>query len=191
MLLITACAADQTVKLPTTNASHQFAGGVHRLVVVPPVIDSRTELLRIGVKKNIFGVETASVYPDRNVRVWLRQRVENELRATGFNVAVRGRSDTWQLQLELLKFFVEPVLQQASVDFETDLGIRVQVTQGDVIVAERRYLTKGLAHHAGLGEKTYTPSLEEATDAFVARLIPDFLALMKQFPTSNPSDVPP
>ena len=168
---------NQTVKLPESEIAHDQPGK-HSALVVPPVADQREVTDHIGVRKGAFGIPTAKIYPDRNVAVWLRERVRAELRAAGFNIVRQSEAGSAStIELLLLKFFVEPVMGWGTETFETDLAVRLRVTTAAGRSTEREYLTKGVAAGRVPSEKNYTPSLEQAMEELLKRVIPDIIAL--------------
>jgi uncharacterized lipoprotein YajG len=176
-LLLTACAAvDQTVKLPEDPVSDQGVGKSSAgVLIVSQVRDQREIKDYIGLKKTAFGIPTAKIYPDRNVAVWLRERLKAELRNAGFDIARHGEPASATVELALLRFFVEPVLGWDTEKFETDLAVRVKVTPPSGSRAEREYQTRGVAEGRAPSEKNYTPSLEQATAELMKQLVPDIL----------------
>ena len=191
-LLTTACAVvDQTVKLPEGRVSDQGVGKRSAgVVIVSPVTDQREIRDHIGVKKTAFGIPTAKIYPDRNVAVWLRERLKAELRTAGFDIARKGEPASATVELALLRFFVEPVLGWDTETFETDLAVRVTVTPPSGSRAEREYRTRGVAEGQTPSEKNYTPSLEQATAELMKQLVPDILNLAGRSSEAGPRALP-
>jgi uncharacterized lipoprotein YajG len=191
-LLMTACVAvDQTVKLPEVRVSDQGVGKPSAgVVIVSPVTDQREIRDYIGVKKTAFGIPTAKIYPDRNVAVWLRERLKAELRTAGFDIARKGQPPSATVELALVRFFVEPVLGWDTEKFETDLAVRVKVTPPSGNSAEREYRTRGVAEGRTPSEKNYTPSLEQATAELMKRLVPDILDLAGRSSEAGPRALP-
>jgi hypothetical protein len=187
---MSACAlTDQTVRLPA-HTPYDWSGepgGV--AVVVLPVIDERDITDHIGVKKNGFGMSTAKIFPDRNVAVWLRERLKAELRAAGFETVPKSElSSAATIQVTLLQLFVEPVLGWGGENekFQTTLAGRVRITPSVGTVAERQYLVQGVAAGHVPREKNYTPSLAQATAELMKRLILDIRALTAHLPRASP-----
>jgi hypothetical protein len=178
-ILMTACVfMNQTVKLPESEIGHDTPGKRSGALVVPPVADQREVTDHIGVRKGAFGIPTAKIYPDRNVAVWLRERVRAELRAAGFTIVRQSEAASAStIELILLKFFVEPVMGWGTETFEMDLAVRLRVTTTAGRSTEREYLTRGVAAGRVPSEKNYTPSLEQATEELLKRVIPDIIAL--------------
>ena len=191
-LLTTACAVvDQTVKLPEGRVSDQGVGKRSAgVVIVSPVTDQREIRDHIGVKKTAFGIPTAKIYPDRNVAVWLRERLKAELRTAGFDIARKGEPVSATVELALLRFFVEPVLGWETETFETDIAVRVTVTPPSGSRAEREYRTRGVAEGQTPSEKNYTPSLEQATAELMKQLVPDILNLAGRSSEAGPRALP-
>ncbi len=174
-----ACAfTDQTVKLPTI----QFLIGrsphpCRATVVVPLIVDLREATDHIGVKKNLFGMDT-KVFPDRNVAVWLRERLKTELRAAGVNtIRKRGNESAAVVQLFLMRLFSEPVFRWGDDDdYETTLAVRLKVTSGAGEITDREYAVTGVARGQRPKEKNYTPSMEHATAELMKRLVPEIIS---------------
>jgi uncharacterized lipoprotein YajG len=189
-LLMTACAlTDQTVKLPAHPPSDWSGVPVGVSIVVLPVIDQRDIRDHIGVKKNSFGMPTAKIYPDRNVAVWLRERLRAQLRATGFETVQKNElPSAAMVQVALLQLFVEPVLGWGKKEkFQTTLAVRVRIMPTIGTRAEREYLIQEVTAGHGPREKNYTPSLEQATAELMKRLIFDIRALTAHRPAGQPT----
>ena len=176
-----ACAfTDQTVKLPTIEISGgAIAPPCRATVVVPLVVDLREATDHIGVKKNLFGMETGRVFPDRNVALWLRERLKTELRAAGVNtLRKRGNEPAVVVQLLLMRLFSEPVFRGGDDDdYETTLAVRLKVTSLAGEIAEREYAVTGVASGQRPKERNYTPSMEHATAELMKRLVPEIVSI--------------
>jgi hypothetical protein len=146
-------------------------------VVVPLIVDLREAKDHIGVKKNLFGMDTAKVFPDRNVGVWLRERLKAELRAAGVDtIRRRGDQSAVVVQLLLMRLFSEPVFRWGVADYETTLAVRLKVTSPAGEIADREYVVTGVASGECPKEKNYTPSVEHATAELMKRLVPEIIS---------------
>ena len=145
-------------------------------VVVPLVVDLREAPDHIGVK-HLFGMDTGKVFPDRNVAVWLRERLKTELRAAGVNtIRKRGNESAVVVQLLLMRFFSEPVFRWGQYDYETTLAVRLKLTSAAGEMADLEYVVTGVASGQSPGEKNYTPSVEHATAELMKRLVPEIIS---------------
>ena len=132
-----------TVPMPQPGGTTGYSGGADRTVVVPAFVDKRYDQSRVGMKKNNYNQDTASVLPSLNVNEWLATRLVNELKSAGFRVGTTGENvKVTKIQGFTQKLFIEPVIQWSTVDVETDLSVLIHVSRPDGLEAERRYFVK-------------------------------------------------
>jgi hypothetical protein len=178
-LSMMACAVtDQTVKLPTLQLAHAaIAPSYKATVVVPLIMDLREATDHIGVRKNLFGMDT-KIFPDRNVALWLRERLRAELRAAGVNVIRKHENESAAVvQLRLITLSSAPVFRWGHDDYETTLVVRLTVTSVGGGIIDREYVVTGVAGGQRPKEKNYTSSVEDATAALMRRLVPEIISI--------------
>ena len=173
-----ACAfTDQTVRLPSIEVSERTIAPLFgATVVVPLIVDLREAKDHIGVKKDLFGMGTAKVFPDRNVPIWLRERLTTELRSAGLNIIRKGgKESAVVVQVLLMRLFSEPVFRSGEndYDYETTLAVRLKITSAAGEIADRQYVVTGVARGESPKEKNYTLSVEHATAELMKRLVPE------------------
>lgn len=170
------------VTLPTQPTSG-YSGGDNRVLIVPKFIDQRQIKDRIGMQKNGYGMDTASAMADQNVDAWLAERLTAELRAVGFQVVGAGaQAKGTQIQGYVIKLFAEPVQQWTTMDLETDLAVRIELSRPDGLEAERRYFIKGVEQGMMSLSGAFNGSVSKTSDALMKRLIPDIINLLNKFP---------
>ena len=175
-----------TVPMPQPGGTTGYSGGADRTVVVPAFVDKRYDQSRVGMKKNNFNQDTASVLPSLNVNEWLGTRLGNELKSAGFRVGTTGENVTaTKVQGFTQKLFIEPVVQWSTVDVETDLSVLIHVSRPDGLEAERRYFVKGLDPALMALEDSYASSLRQAMDALMKRVVADIINLLNRFPETE------
>ncbi len=169
------------VTLPTQPTSG-YSGGDNRVVLVPKFIDQREIKDRIGMQKNGFGADTANALADQSVDAWLAARLAAELKAAGFQVVGEEANKAIKIQGYVLKMFAEPVQQWSTVDVETDLAVKIQLTRGDDLEAERRYFVKAVEQGLMSLSGGFNGSVNKASDALMKRLVPDIINLLNKYP---------
>ena len=172
-----ACAfTDQTVKLPPTQISAAAIAAPYKATVLVPLIVDLRETDHIGVKKNLFGMDTGKVFPDRNVALWLRERLKTELRAAGVNTIRTRGNESAVVQLFLIRLFSEPVFRGGADEYETTLAVRLKLTSEGGEISDREHVVIGVAGGQSPKEKNYTTSVEQATAELMKRLVPDIIS---------------
>lgn len=175
-----------TVPMPQPGGTTGYSGGADRTVVVPAFVDKRYDQSRVGMKKDNFNQDTASVLPSLNVNEWLGTRLGNELKSAGFRVGTTGENvKATKVQGFTQKLFIEPVVQWSTVDVETDLSVIIHVSRPDGLEAERRYFVKGLDPALMALEDSYASSLRQAMDALMKRVVADIINLLNRFPETE------
>ena len=175
-----------TVPMPQPSGTTGYSGGADRPVVVLAFVDKRYDQSRVGMKKNNFNQDTASVLPSLNVNEWLGTRLGNELKSAGFRVDTTGENvKTTKIHGFTQKLFIEPVVQWSTVDVETDLSVLIHVSRPDGLEAERRYFVKGLDPALMALEDSYASSLRQAMDALMKRVVADIINLLNRFPETE------
>ena len=106
-----------------------------RRVHVARVRDGRSERFRIGVKKNGYGNETASVFleADRGTApAWVHQALGGELAAAGLAVSVMPGPQDERISVTLKQFFVEPRIDMWVIELHgiVLLDLEVRLTDG-------------------------------------------------------------
>jgi hypothetical protein len=181
--IVSGCAfSNIPVTLPTQPTSG-YSGGDNRVLTVPKFIDQREIKDRIGMQKNGYGMDTANAIADQSVDGWLAARLAAELQAVGFKIVGDGaHPKATKIQGYVLKMFTEPVQQWSTMDLETDLAVRIQLSRPDDLEAERRYFIKGLEQGLISLSGAFNGSVNKASDALMKRLVPDIINLLNKYP---------
>lgn len=107
---------DATVNLPASFAVGIQAGGGGRELAVPELLDERAVRDRIGMKKNGYGMDTASILANEAVEKSLSERLRKELEAAGFKVKTDGDGPgVTKVQGSVPELFAEPVIKPNSL----------------------------------------------------------------------------
>ena len=131
-------------------------------------------------------MDTANAVPDQSIESWLTTRLGAELQSSGFQIVSEGaNSKAAKVEGYILKLFIEPVQQWATMDLETDFSVRIRVTRSDGLEAERRYFVKGVGQGLMSLGGAYNASLSNATDTLMKRIVADIINLLNKFPDSK------
>jgi hypothetical protein len=121
-------------------------------------------------------METGKVFADRNVAVWLRERLRTELRSAGVNTIRKSENQSAMVvQLFLLRFFSEPLSRLGPDEYQTTLAVRLKVTSVAGEITDRQYVATGVARGHRPKKKNYTPSVQHATDELMNRLVAEII----------------
>lgn len=187
---------DDTIPLPQSGSTTGYTGGNGRVLVVPPFINRRSEE-RIGMVKNGYGMDTASVFANQNVEEWLASRLREELTSAGFHVNRQGEHlNATTVQGITQELFIEPVtVSYGRTDYESDIAVLIRMSRPDGLEAERRYYAKGSEHEPGYYKKGMDElfkqedprigSLRKSSDDLMKRVVADIINLLNRFPESQ------
>jgi hypothetical protein len=181
--LVSGCAFSNVEVRLSTEATSAYSGGQDRPLAISSFVDQRPIKGRIGMQKNGYGMDTANAVADQSVDAWLTARLAGELRSAGFQIVSDGAApNATKINGQVLKLFVEPVQQWSTVDVETDLSVRIQVTRPDGFQAERQYFVKAVDQGMASLSGAYTASVSKATEVLMKRIVVDVINLMNKFP---------
>lgn len=101
--------------------------------------------------KKYFGAESADIFVEESVLMWLASRLSSELDSAGFEVtaspAMEERTDRasgmgTEIHGTLLKLFIEPIASGFTI--EADLAVNIRVKRKDGLDTERQFFEKGV-----------------------------------------------
>jgi hypothetical protein len=177
---------DVRLKPPATGLKTSIPGGNQRQVIVTaPFADARQITHRCGMQKGGFGNETADAVCQGEPVQWIAALLASELKASGFTVLpAEGNARASALKIEgvLLKIFAEPVVGFWTTTVETDLNVRLVVTSGTGLRAERTFFVKGELTSVIWPQGIFNDSLENGARELLAQMVNAILELMKQYP---------
>ena len=131
--------------------------------------DMRDSALRlvIGHVKNGYGMKTATVVADKEVTIWVKQCIENELQKNG---AVLENASTSNIIVDVLVCYA-----QAYERYGAEVKGKVSVSSaGNEIFKDREYSGKDiLGMNWAATSKSYQEVLELAMKDFLQKLLPD------------------
>ncbi len=132
--LCTGCPfSDVHLQLDLTPGSNKCEAAGSR-VHVPRVKDGRVERFRIGVKKNGYGSETASVFLKQDqgsVPEWVHRTMVRELVAAGLEVSDEPAPTDERVTLTVKQFFVEPRIDVWYMELHGVLLLNLEVRLTD------------------------------------------------------------
>jgi len=146
------------------------AGPGGRQVVVLSVTDERQEKNRIGNVRNTFGMDTANVVTNDDVRVWVENALKQDLERAGYAVVPAGGPDTDNpigLQASILKVYCDVYL---TYDGEVSLMLNLQGR-------DRSPVTKEIEGEGSVGmnwaatAKSYAESLALALQSAISKVV--------------------
>jgi hypothetical protein len=194
--IASACAyPNVALDLPTRGLDASLSGGKGRqVIVIAPFADAREIRERCGLHKNGFNVDSADVVCQSDPTVWLAQLLSDELRRTGFEVLdeqAPHRPGALRIEGSLVKLFVEPVLGVWSASLETDLAVKLRVTTGTGLEAERSFFVKGWK--GGVLMPTPQPfhtATQRATQRLLEELTRAIFELLDRYPQLGAGGAP-
>jgi hypothetical protein len=184
--------AFQDVHLTMGSVSQYAAltgGQGRRVVVVVPFEDSRG-VVRCGMMKNGYNMDTADAICPEPPAAWIARLLANELRAAGFLVTTEGAPaeapgvdrDVLRVEGDLLTLFVEPVIGFWEVTLETDFEVRLAATTASGLLAERGFFVKGSKQSVGAFKSVFQSSFDDATRQIVREMVVAITILMNRYP---------
>ena len=110
----------------------------------------------------------------------------DELRASGFRVLpADGAKEPNAVRVDgsLLKLFVEPVQGAFSGSLEADLSVKLRLTSGNGLDAERTFFVKGWKGGQLVSTmQPYHTALHRATQDLLAQMVGSIVELMNRYP---------
>lgn len=143
MCLCSACAIANATFEPDYDPVIAGCDAGGKSVVLTPPADERTEKHRVGVKKNGYGHESASLFFDvgeRGVPGWVSDALAAELTASGIEVEkdrVTPAPGSPAVTVVVRQFYVEPQLGGFGGDIWGQVVIRLEVAFADGTRYER------------------------------------------------------
>jgi uncharacterized lipoprotein YajG len=145
------------------------------------VTDKRDSALKpvVGHVKNTYGMKTAKVVADKEVSIWVKDIIVEELKRSGASVmtdeAVLDNKAT-KITVDVLVFYA-----QAYLKYGGEVTVAVTVIKNDQkIVNEKIYTGKAtLGMNWGASSESYQQVLELATEEMLKTLIPDIITAIK------------
>ncbi len=145
------------------------------------VADKRNPSLKpvVGHVKNGYGMKTASVVADKEVSVWMRGVIIDELKRSGASVISEGANLNEKLSMitvEVLVFYAQAYMRYGG---EVSVALTVK-KDGSDIIKEKRYSGKAtLGMNWSASSESYQKVLELAMEDMLQQLIPDIITAMK------------
>jgi hypothetical protein len=144
--------------------------------VILAVADMRASTERIGNVRNGFGMDTASVVTDTDVRAWVESAFMNELAGAGYTVipaeGETGHDTAISLDAELTKVYCD-----AYLTYDGEVLMTVTLSRQDVLPVEKAYEGSG---SVGLSwaatAKSYGESLSLALQDTIRQVMADLAA---------------
>jgi len=145
------------------------------------VMDKRNPELKpvVGHVKNGYGMKTAKVVADKEVSIWVRDIIVEELKRSGASVitdeAVLDNKAT-KITIDVLVFYA-----QAYMRYGGEVTVAVTLTKDNKkIVSEKTYTGKAtLGMNWGASSESYQKVLELATEEMLKTLMPDIITAIK------------
>ena len=145
------------------------------------VMDKRDPELKpvVGHVKNTYGMRTAQVVADKEVSVWIKDIIVEELKRSGASViadeAVLDNKAT-KITIDVLVFYA-----QAYMRYGGEVTVAVTLTKDNKkIVSEKTYTGKAtLGMNWGASSESYQKVLELATEEMLKTLMPDIITAIK------------
>jgi uncharacterized lipoprotein YajG len=145
------------------------------------VIDKRDPLLKpiVGHVKNAYGMKTAQVVADKEVSIWIRGIIVEELRRSGASVitdAANLDNKTSKITVDVLVFYAQAYMRYGG---EVTVALTVKKDNRDII-KEKNYTGQAtLGMNWGASSESYQKVLELAMEEMLQKLIPDIITATK------------
>jgi uncharacterized lipoprotein YajG len=167
------------VNLNPMKTSFAFDSTGHSAFV--EVIDKRDPELKpvVGHVKNTYGMKTAKVVADKEVSVWLRDIIVEELKRSGASVITDEAgldNKATKITIDVLVFYA-----QAYMRYGGEVTVAVTLTKDNKkIVSEKTYTGKAtLGMNWGASSQSYQKVLELAAEDMLKNLMPDIIEAIK------------
>jgi uncharacterized lipoprotein YajG len=145
------------------------------------VIDKRDPALKpvVGHVKNGYGMKTAKVIADKEVSIWVRDIIVEELKRSRASVITdEAVSDNKaaKITVDVLVFYAQAYLRYGG---EVTVAVTV-IKNNKRIVNEKTYTGKAtLGMNWGASSESYQKVLELATEEMLKTLMPDIITAIK------------
>jgi uncharacterized lipoprotein YajG len=167
------------VKLNPMKTS--FATDATGQSVFVEVTDKRDPALKpvVGHVKNGYGMKTAKVVADKEVSIWVRDIILEELKRSGASVItdeVGSDNKATKIAIDVLIFYA-----QAYMRYGGEVTVALTLTKDNKkIVSEKTHTGKAtLGMNWGASSESYQKVLELATEDMLKTLMPDIIAAIK------------
>lgn len=160
-------------------------GQGREVVVDMPFADRRGFSARCGMQKNGYNMDTADVNCLVPPPQWVAGALEQGLTAAKFRVLHPGDPigpNVVRIQGAVTQFFVEPDIGAFTVSPEADVGVKLIVTSGSGLRAERVFYVKGMDTTLMATESNFQHASEDATVQIVRLMVESLSKLMNQYP---------
>lgn len=145
------------------------------------VTDKRDPSLKpvVGHVKNGYGMKTAQVVADKDVSIWVRDVIAEELKRMGGSVETDGVSfdnKAGKIRIDVLVFYA-----QAYMRYGAEVTVALSVNKNDRdIVKEKTFTGKAtLGMNWGASSASYQKVLELAMEEMLQKMIPEILVALK------------
>jgi len=145
------------------------------------VVDKRNPSLKpvVGHVKNAYGMKTASIVADKEVSVWMRDIIAEEIKRSGAKLITeevnldKGMS---KITIDVLVFYA-----QAFMRYGGEVSVVLSVKKnGRDIIKEKTYTGKAtLGMNWGASSASYQKVLELAMEDMLKQLLPDSIVAIK------------
>lgn len=182
---LSACAfTNVPLELPKTVSTGLSGGDGRRVVVVSPFADARPAKDVCGIQKNQYEAETAKALCTADPSRWIAEVLSGALQAAGFAVQSDGAAAPGALVINgtLDKLFVEPLIGFTAITLETDMQVRLTVTSGTGLLAERTFFVKGIATGQVARAGNFQRSVDTAADQMVKDMVAAIITLANRYP---------
>ncbi len=145
------------------------------------VIDKRDPSLKpvVGHVKNTYGMKTAEVVADKEVTIWIRDLIAEELKQSGASVITDGAKlddKTNKITIDLLVFYAQAYMRYGG---EVTVALTVKKNNRDVINGKRYSGKATLGLNWGASSQSYQRVLELAMEEMLRQLLPDIINAIK------------
>lgn len=135
-------------------------------------------LLREGIRKNGYGMETAHMFTDPKGPELLKKVVTMELQNAGFDIVQEKNNRNPEIEIEVNKVFMEPEVGFFAGDVVTvvDAVIIVKINQKEF---RRRFKGIGSVRTIAWIDKFYEESLSKSLEDFSRKAVPEIIKLIE------------
>ena len=160
-------------------------GRGREVLVDIPFVDGRPDRSRCGMQKNGYNMDTASVICEVPPEQWLSHALAQGLQRAGYRVLAPGATPgptTIRVTGMVQQFFVEPHVGFFLFTPEADIGVRLMVTSGTGLHAERAFYFKAREPALFGTESKFQAAARAATDDAVAGMVQSITQLVDRYP---------
>lgn len=176
---------DVTPPGPNVFSDAPNLGRGREVLIDMPFADRRGFPARCGMQKNSYNMDTADVNCLVSPPQWVAQALEQGLTTAKFRVLHPGDPigpNVVRIQGAVTQFFVEPDIGAFTVSPEADVGVKLIVTSGSGLRAERVFYVKGTDTSLMATESNFQHASDDATVQIVRLMVESLSKLMNQYP---------